>query len=160
MVLIGACSKASDSTHTRELPKLPPPPAVVVPASLSIAVEIDGKPAAPIDSARLAAAKPDFQDVDHRAWRLSSLLGARMAGDRAVVAVTGDNEVTVQFRRSSSVEVPVLALTRRGEIVAALVDPADPFPSYHTQGRRLHRPGDPAVRLGGVKNIRLFDDPK
>jgi hypothetical protein len=49
-------------------------------------------------------------------------------------------------------------LTRRGDIVALLVDPADPFPSYHGQGRRLGRPGDPMPRIAGVKKIRVYSD--
>jgi hypothetical protein len=135
------------------MPKLPPPPhaALVSPISVSIA----GQNAPVIDAARLAALKPDFQDEEHRAWRLSTLLG-----DHALYAITGENDVMVQFRRAPEKEPqPALMLTRRGEPVALLIDPTDPFPSYHGQGRRLGRPGDPMPRIAGVKQIRV-EDPK
>lgn len=160
LAFCAACAKASDSFNERQIPKLAPQPHAVPAATLSIAVEVDGKTAPPIDAARLAAVKPDFEDSERRAWKLVSLLGPRATGDRAVVAVTGDDDVTVQFRRAADARLPVLALTRRGEIVVALVDAADPFPSYHGQGRRLRRPGDPSIRIGGVKKISLYEEPR
>jgi hypothetical protein len=156
-IVFVACSKASD--NARQMPKLPPPPHAAPPAALRIAVEIDGNEAPPIDAARLAALKPEFEDADHRAWRLATLIGSA-AQTHAVIAVTGENDVTVQFRRPASERdpQPVLALTRRGELVAALVEPGDPFPAYHGQGRRLRRPGDPLPRIAGVKKIRVSDE--
>jgi hypothetical protein len=150
-----ACQKASDATVEKKMPKLPPPPRPEPAASLRIAVEIDGQPGPPIDAARLRGLKPDFEDAERRAWRLETLLGARARDPETSIAVTGDNDVTVVFRRTTGTD-PVLALSRRGEIVAALVEANDPFPSYHGQGRRLHRPGDPTPRVGGVKRIRVY----
>jgi hypothetical protein len=149
--LLFACSKASDSS--KQMPKLPPPPSVQ--PSVRITVELDGSPGPTIDGARLHALKPDFEDAEHRAWRMTTLLGPLDA--TKTVAVTGENDVTVQFHRTSDTRdpQPALMLTRRGDVVALLVDPADPFPSYHGQGRRLGRPGDPMPRIAGVKKIRV-----
>ena len=152
-----ACQKASDAVAEKKMPKLPPPPRVEPAESLRIAVEIDGQPAPPIDAARLRGLKPDFEDPERRAWLFGSVLGARARAPETAIAVTGDNEVTVVFRRADGAE-PVLALSRRGEIVAALVEANDPFPAYHGQGRRLRRPGDPTPRVGGVKQIRVYRD--
>jgi hypothetical protein len=129
------------------MPKLPPPPH----AALQMQITVEG--AAPIDAARLSGLKPDYEDSEHRAWKLATLLG-----DHALFTVTGENDVMVQFRRAPEKEPqPALMLTRRGEPVALLIDPADPFPSYHGQGRRLGRPGDPMPRIAGVKKIRVED---
>lgn len=157
LALVCSCSKASDATSGKQMPKLPPPPHVQ-PAGLRILVELDGKEAPAIDAARLEALKPDFQDSERRAWRLTTLLGPWSANN--VVAVTGENDVTVQFHRTPDEKEPqpALLLTRRGDAVALLVDPADPFPSYHGQGRRLGRPGDPMPRIAGVKKIRVFQE--
>ncbi|HHH10754.1 MAG TPA: hypothetical protein ENK23_01585, partial [Sorangium sp.] len=46
-----------------------------IPEGLSVAVEIDGQPAAVIDTAKLRVTTPDHRDGGRRAWRLSSLLG-------------------------------------------------------------------------------------
>jgi hypothetical protein len=147
--LLASCSKAGDSS--KQMPKLPPPPNAQ--PTVSIAVDIDGKAAPPVD---LRASKPDFEDGEHRAWRMTTLFGPATK----TVAVTGENDVTVQFQRASDARdpQPALMLTRRGDIVALLVDPADPFPSYHGQGRRLGRPGDPMPRIAGVKKIRVYSD--
>jgi len=156
VLALGACQKASDDA--RQMPKLPPPPRAQVPAGLKIDVEIDGQPAPPIDAARLASVKPDFEDAERRAWRLPSLLGPASARPGAVAAVTGDKDVTVILRQPKGAQdpTPVLAETRRGGVVAAMLAPGDPFPSYHGQGRRLARPGDPAPRISGVTRIRIY----
>jgi hypothetical protein len=150
------CQKASDANSAKQMPKLPPPPHVQ--PTVNVTVEIAGKPAPVIDSQRLSSVKADFEDSERRAWRLSTLLGP--LDEKSVVAVTGENDVTVQFRRAPNEKEPqpALLLTRRGELVALLVDPADPFPSYHGQGRRLGRPGDPMPRIAGVRKIRVYQE--
>lgn len=160
LALVGSsgCQKASDAGAARQMPKLPPPPQVPLPATLRIAVEIDGQPAPPIDAARLAATRPDFRDRERRAWKLPTLLGPAAARPGAVAEVTGDDGVTVLLRQPTdpAAPLPVLAESRRGEIVAAMVRAAEPFPAYHGQGRRLARPGDPLPRVGGVTRIRVY----
>jgi hypothetical protein len=148
------CSKAGDTS--KQMPKLPPPPHAAV--TFRVSVEIGGRPAPDIDAARLTSLKADFEDNERRAWRLSTLLGP--IGEKSVVAVTGENDVTVQFRRVADDKAPQpsLLLTRRGELVALLIDPDDPFPPYHGQGRRLGRPGDPMPRIGGVKKLRVYEE--
>jgi hypothetical protein len=53
----------------------------------------------------------------------------------------------------------VLYLTRRGEMAAAVIDSADPFPDYHGQGGRLRRPGDPLPRVLPVSELRIRVEP-
>jgi len=145
LLLIG-CSKASDSS--KQMPKLPPPPRAEVPAGVHIDVEVSGHAAPPLDSARLSSTRPDFEDAEHRAWKLSTLLPEAHGS----FTVSGEHDVTVQFHPDGERQ-PALMLTRRGELVALLVDVRDPFPQYHGQGRRLGRPGDPLPHLSGVKKI-------
>lgn len=152
-----ACSKASDESSAKRSPTAPPPPAVEIPADLHIPVEVDGQPAEPINKARLSAAKPDFSDGDRSAWKLTQLLGAPFARKGAVVEALSSNGVSVALAHPASDKAPqpVLFLTRRGEVVVALVDPANPFPKYHGQGGRLRRPGDPRPRLSGVSALHV-----
>ena len=154
----GGCQKGSDADATRQMPKLPPPPQAPLPAALKISVEIDGKELAPIDAARLNATRPDFQDAERRAWRLTTLLGPSLTRPGAVAAVTGDKDMTVLLKQPTNPKdpLPVLAESRRGGVVAAMVTADDPFPPYHGQGRRLARPGDPVPRVGGVTRIRVY----
>jgi hypothetical protein len=159
LLVLGAfgCRKASDA-DARQMPRLPPPPNVPLAKTLRIEVEIDGQPAPAIDAARLASLRPDFEDAERRAWRMTTLVGPAAARPGAVVAVTGDRDVTVVLRepRAPGDPQPVLAESRRGGIVAAMVAPDNPFPAYHGQGRRLSRPGDPLPRMAGVTRLRVY----
>jgi len=142
-----ACSRASDESGAKRSPKGPPPPSV----------DIDGKPAPPITHDRLAALKPDFADGDRSAWKLSALLGAAFDRPGAMVeAVSAEGQGVALHRPDSDrAPQPVLFLTRRGELVAAVVDPDQPFPAYHGQGGQLQRPGDRRPRLSGVVKMSL-----
>jgi len=154
-----ACTKASESTDGKRMPKPPPPQATAVPAAGStVNVEIDGAPAATIDAAKLASVPPDFKDEEHRAWKMTTLLGAAAARDGAVVAATGDKDVTILLRKPVGAKdpVPALIVNRRGELFASVLLPDEPFPAYHGQGGRLARPGDPLPRVGGVTKIRVY----
>ena len=157
LVIAAACSKASNESSAKRSPTAPPPPAVEIPADLHIPVEVDGQPAEPINRARLSASKPDFSDGDRSAWELTQLLGAPFARDGAVVEAVSPAGVSVALARPASDKAPqpVLFLTRRGEVVVALVDPANPFPKYHGQGGRLRRPGDPRPRLSRVSALHV-----
>jgi hypothetical protein len=158
LVLVLGCKQASEGNDTRNMPKLPPPPNVAPPAALKIAVEIDGKDAPAIDAAKLASVKPDFEDAERKAWRFSSLLGPAAEREGVSIAVSGDKDVTVVLKPSKSPKdpVPVLAVTRRGGIVAAVIEKDDPFPNYHGQGRRMARPGDPLPRVAGITRIKCY----
>lgn len=159
--LLAACPrKSADQNEGKRMPKPPPPPTVEVTPELRITVDIDGKPAAPIDAARLNATPPDFQDPEHRAWRMATLLGSTVERANAVIAVTGQAGMTVLLKPTAKVDggtpMPVLTLTRRGEVVVAMVAPTDPFPKYHGRGGMLARPGDPLPRIADVTSIRVY----
>jgi hypothetical protein len=149
-----ACQKASE--ERREMPKLPPPPQAKVAPTLRIDVDVDGKAQAPIDAARLAKAAPDFTDGEHKAWRFSTILGLPITPGTSI-AVTGAQNVTITLKQPQGAKdpQPVLTESRRGEIVAALISPEDPFPAFHGQGRRLARPMDPLPRIAGVTKISV-----
>ncbi len=128
-----------------------------VPKTLRVDVEIGGRAAAPIDARILDATPPDFASDGHRAWRLATLLGVVASRDDAVVEATGEGGYTAVFRKpkTGATEVPVLAITRRGEVAVALVRPDEPFPAYHGQGGARERPGDPLPRLQQVSKLRV-----
>ena len=158
LVALSSCTKASESTDAKRTPKPPPAPASAeAAAAISIPVEIDGAQAPALDSAKLASTPPDFKDDEHRAWKLSTLL-ANTSRAGMVFAVTGEQGVTIVLRspKNPGDPLPGAMLNRRGELFAALIDPAQPFPAYHGQGGRLARPGDPSARVGGVTRIRAY----
>ena len=151
------CRRSDDANATHEMPKLTPPPTVAI-APLRIEVEVDGKPAPAIDADKLRATKADFEDAEHRAWRLATLIGPAADRPGAVAEVSGEQGVGIVFHAAKSDGDPILVLTetRRGTIAAAVVDPANAFPPYHGQGRRMSRPGDPLPRVNHVTKIRAY----
>jgi hypothetical protein len=153
LALFAGC-QCDSLNEDRKMPKPAPPPSAAPDTTLHIAVTVKGTPRAPIDGAMLAARKPDFEDSERRAWRLVELLG--IAGE-APISVTGERGVTVVLQTDPDADaaapVPVLIMSRRGEVLAAMVDPAEPFPPYHGQGGRRGRRGDPLPRIGGVTRI-------
>jgi len=153
-----ACSKLSDTTDAKRSPKPPPSASVTIPAALHVEVEIDGAPAPGIDAARLSAAKPDFSDDEHRAWRLATLVGP--AGSRPGVVIDALGEKGLGLEMHPTVEpgdpAPVLSLNRRGDVVVELVAPDDPFPDFHGKGGRLNRPGDPLPRVANPTRLRVY----
>jgi hypothetical protein len=154
-----ACTKASDSADGKRMPKPPPPAQSAAPTTAStVLVEVDGAPAPAIDAARLASVPPDFKNDEHRAWKLTTLLGAPAQRDGAVIAATGEKDITIVLKKPLKEKdpVPVLIVNRRGELFCELVSADEPFPAYHGQGGRLARPGDPLPRVGGVTKIRVY----
>ena len=146
VVVGGGCPR--DNNDTNMMPKLPPPPAPKLDDDLHIDVTIDGKPAAPIDKAMLRAHAPDFRDEDHSAWKIAPLLGVDA---RAQITAVGEKqfELTLPAPAALTDLQPVLWLSRRGDVSAAAVSPAEPFPAFHHQGHQLQRAGDPLPRLQG-----------
>lgn len=133
-----------------------PPPIdkpVDIPASLSIGVTMDhaAKPAITADALR--AAKPDFEDAERKAWRISNLVNDH--GSDMIVEAATPAGLTLKFPRPIPTLEPVLYLTRRGEIVVAAIDPNQPFPGYHGHGGRLHRAGDSIPRLSPVARLDI-----
>jgi hypothetical protein len=150
------CARASEDSAARVAPNTPPPAVVAIPADLHIAVEGAGASTV-IDHAALAALAPDFADADRRAWRLSRLVPAfDQAGETLEARGASGPAVMLDFAASATAPVPVLVLTRRGELVASVVDPQQPFPAYHGQGGRLGRSGSETPRLVGVKVFKLI----
>jgi hypothetical protein len=146
---LSACSKAGEESQAKRTPVAPPPVNVEVPDELSIPVEVDGVAATPITRERLAALAPDFADDERRAWKLTRVLGADFERPGAVIHALGPEGVAISMTRpeAEASPQPVLLLTRRGDVIAAVIDPANPFPVYHGHGGRLRRPGDPRPRL-------------
>ena len=157
-----ACDTAPGLNDTKRMPKPPPLDDAAAPMALSIAVEVDGQPAPAIDAARLDAVPPDYTDHERRAWRLETLLGDAAKREGAVISVTGEKGLSIQLDRTSTEGAPiaVLAVSRRGEVVAAMVDADDPFPAYHGHGGRLGRRGDPMPRISGVTKITVRVEPR
>ncbi len=152
------CSRAGEEAKAKRAPLSPPPQTTTVPQELTIALEVDGKPAAAITSAQLSALEPDFADEDRKAWRLTRVLGERFADASAVVEALDARDVAVSMAhpKNDMAPQPTLMLTRRGEIAALVVEAADPFPSYHGQGGRLRRPGDSTPRVLPVVKLRVW----
>lgn len=156
-----ACKRSSDQNESKRMPKPPPPPDAEASPELHIVVEIDGRAAATIDAAKLASTKADFVDAERRAWRIETLVGAAAQRDGTVIAVTGEKGMTVMLRQPKTDKDPlaVLAVSRRGDVVAAMVEKEDPFPPYHGHGGRLGRRGDPLPRIAGVTKIAVSVEP-
>jgi hypothetical protein len=158
VLLLTACSSKVDEEQpaTRRSPKLPPPPTTTLPTGVDIPVSIDGVKGEPVTTATLARLAPDFADADRRAWRIERLVPGATAG--ATIQAVSSEQVAVTMTTAGGL-VPVLFVTRRGDVVATLVDPDDPFPDFHGQGGRLRRPGDTTPRVSPVLRFEIRTAP-
>lgn len=155
VLALAACSKASESSEAKKLQVSAPPRDVAVPSQLVIEVEADGARKPPIVARTLTDTKPDFTDDDRKAWLIPTLV-AEAAKPGSVVEATALSGVSVKITNPTADGfVPVLFLTRRGEVIASAVDPKHPFPSYHGQGGRLHRAGDSQPRVVPVVKLSI-----
>ena len=152
-VVLLVCGCRGSGNEAKQMPKTPPPPSIDVP-EVSIAVEVDGVARAPIDGARLRATAPDYADEDRRAWRIAPLVGAP-AGSQ--ISVTGEGGIAVVMPApvGDKEPQPSLMLSRRGQLVAMMLSPGDPFPAFHGQGRRMQRPGDSLPHVVNVSKIAV-----
>lgn len=150
-----ACSRASQEGEAKQWATPPPGKEIAVPADLHIEVAVDGRAVPPITGERLRAARPDFVDEDHKAWRIPTLVAEAATAGATIEAVSGTG-VSVKFAHSTADGLePVLFLTRRGDVIVAALDPKDPFPRYHGQGGRLRRAGDPMPRVSPVARLEI-----
>ena len=144
-----ACSKPGEDSEAKRSPIPEPAPGATLPKGLSIPVELGSAVVFTITSEMLEKRKPDFKDDERQAWRLDKLLDESVFPPGSVLEASGSDGVGISMHRPASDDepLPVVVLTRRAEVVAAIVKASDPFPDYHGQGGRLHRPGDPLPRL-------------
>lgn len=145
-LVLAACGDKEPNAEQR-IPKLAPPPVAPIPADLRIDVVVDGVAGPVIDARRLEATAPDFADEQRRAWRLDRFVPGAVSYE-----VTGARDVTITLKEAPPA-VPILMLSRRGDVVVTLADPKEPFPEFHGEGGRLGRPGDPYPRIMKVTRI-------
>ncbi len=152
-----ACAKAGQESDVKRTPNAPPSPTSGISKELTIPLEIDGVKATAITAGVLGGVKPDYSDKTRRAWRLETIVAA-FRRTNAVAEVVSANGTAILMRppKQPTDPLPVLSLTRRGDIVAALVSPRDPFPQYHGRGGRLQRPGDPRPRATSIELLRIY----
>lgn len=155
VLLLGvACSKASTEAETKQWPDHEPARDVPIPASLSIAVTVDGATKSPITADTLHGAKPDFVDTERKAWRIATLVAEAIPA--GAVEASSPTGVSVKFKHPNPEGLePVLYLTRRGDVIVSAIDPKDPFPRWHGEGGRLHRAGDSLPRVAPVAKLEI-----
>ena len=155
LLALAGCQRAGDEARAKRMPRPPPLPEISVPDGLHIAVMIDGAPAAAIDAPRLRSTPSDFSDAERRAWKLPTLLGrgTGAAGTQFAVSGTPTAALLLTQPATATESQPGLMLNRRGDLVATMITPAAPFPSFHGEGGRLGRPGDTTPHIPGVVRI-------
>ena len=155
VLLVGACSRASDGGEAKPASTTQPAKDVPPPADLRIEISVDGAVRGPITAETLRTAKPDFSDAERTAWLIPTLV-AEAAPPGTTVEAVAPNGVSVKFGRPTAEGLePVLFLTRRGEVIVSALDPKQPFPRYHGQGGRLHRAGDSLPRVAPVARLAI-----
>jgi hypothetical protein len=150
-----ACKGKSEPNEGKNMPRLAPPPDVDLPADLAIGVTVDGAARPTIDAAKLRATPPDFADSERRAWRVGTLVPE--AATAARVLASGSHDVAVALEpRTAEGLIAVIMVSRRGDVGAAMVEEKEPFPTYHGQGGRLGRPGDPLPRVIKLQKLEVL----
>jgi hypothetical protein len=153
--LVVGCSRAGEEAEAKQWATPPPAKDIAIPASLHIAILVDGGAKPAITGKILAGARPDFADDEHKAWLIPTLVPEARPAGSTIEAVSGAGvSVTFTHPTADGLE-PVLFLTRRGDMIVSALDPKDPFPRYHGQGGRLRRAGDPMPRVSQVARIQI-----
>jgi len=100
---------------------------------LDINVEIDSKPMARIDAARIDSTSPDRMDASRRVWRLRTLLGELYSGRTATIAIQtegGGRQLLVDDEDRGAAREPMLAVDASGAVRLALIRADEPFPPF------------------------------
>jgi hypothetical protein len=150
MLVLGACKNTgSEGASEGEGGKLVPP-------SLDLQVEIDGKPAANVTSTLLKKTKPDFAEPEREVWLLTTLIPSAnvaakvvesedLQGGRVVITKPGD--------ANPANAAPALEVDKSGETRIILAQKGSPLPAS------VQRSGEnaSAQKARGVRRIRLID---
>ena len=152
-VTASACGKVNN--EEKRMQESAPLHVAEPPSDLNITVTVDGSGSVPITAEILRTVKPDFADTERRAWLISTLI-VDAAATGTVVKATSPSGMSIELAHPMADGLePVLFLTRRGEVIASVVDPKNPFPDYHGHGERLHRAGDALPRVSPVAAIAV-----
>jgi hypothetical protein len=150
-----ACSRGGDHSEAKQWQSDPPPPKLVVPIGLQIAVSVDGQARTPITTETLNTIKPDFVDDEHRVWMITTLVPEAASPPTTIQATSpAGMSITLAHPMPEGYE-PALFLSRRGEIKVAAIDPKEPIPPWHGHGGRLHRAGDSLPHIGPVSKLEI-----
>jgi hypothetical protein len=159
LVLVFGCGKGKgkDGSRAADDRQPAPPPTEIEPTDLpAVPLSFRGQKRPPITGKLLAGLKPDFESTEHRAWKLTSIIGKGLTGgDVIVVGSSRGVSVTYRVPVDATDRQPVLYMTRRGGLAATLVDPGKPFPEFHGQGGMLGRPGDSTPRVSPVLSVEV-----
>ena len=70
---------------------------------------------------------------------------------------SGAHDLSLELKpRTAEGLVAVIMVSRRGDVIATMVDEKEPFPRFHGQGGRLGRPpGEPLPRVPKVQKLRI-----
>lgn len=122
--------------------------------SVRVPVDRDGVTLIVIDRALLERTPADFSDLDRKAWRLRSLVGAWAFDRESTIEVEdgqGQRVVLAQPSDLAEGRDPVLTVNRQGELrMAVLRADEDVFASFHGRGGNRGRGGEP----GRVREVR------
>jgi hypothetical protein len=162
LLALAGCQGVGEDARAKRMPRPPPLPEIRVPDGLNIAVTIGSTAAPSIDAARLRSTPSDFSDAERRAWKLPTLLGRETSAPGTQFAVTGAPTAALLLTEPATATEPQpgLMLNRRGDLVATMIAPNAPFPSFHGEGGRLGRPGDTTPHVPGVVRIVVTPPPR
>jgi len=132
------------------MPKPPPPPSAEALPESHIAIEIAEKSIRPRrrEARAIKPTSPTASAARGRSRRWSAPPRSGGDGHRR----TGEKGVTVTLHQPKTDKDPlaVLAVSKRGDVIAAMVEADDPFPPYHDR-RAARREGSAAARRGRDK---------
>lgn len=157
-----ACGDLEQPSQVLLIPNVPPPPDLPpVPPTLAVRMVIDGVEVTPLSGGQLEGTSADYvsERPARKGWNLGSVVA--LPDGPFELIIDGKDGISLQFEFTGpevtvgGEVVPTLLWRRRGDLVAATLNPDNPFEGYHLQGQRTRRIGDPLPRLIGVSRIRI-----